>query len=130
MPFKVIVGEVIRKTAIIQLGSNFTLKVRIKRNVQQKLITDGIYGLVITYIVLIMIYLRKMRHPSYLGWYLWAMGMMLLIGNVGCFLICMISVNIFFRVRVRMEDYYLYEFFGDDYLMYRVKTRSGIPFVR
>lgn len=67
-----------------------------------------------------------MRHPSYLGWYIWAMGMHIMIANPLGLFISTFGIFFFFKRRIKVEDYYLYLFFGREYLEYRIKTKSGI----
>uniref|UniRef100_A0A0D3FZT7 Protein-S-isoprenylcysteine O-methyltransferase n=1 Tax=Oryza barthii TaxID=65489 RepID=A0A0D3FZT7_9ORYZ len=56
----VIIGEVIRKLAVVTAGRSFTHVIRIHYEDQHKLITHGVY--------------RLMRHPGYSGFLIWAVG--------------------------------------------------------
>lgn len=53
-------GEVLRKLAMYTAGRNFTHTVRSEKGPDQTLVVTGLYGLV--------------RHPSYMGWFYWAVG--------------------------------------------------------
>ncbi len=75
----VIVGETIRKAAILTAGHNFTHLVQLTRRSQHTLVTHGVY--------------RHIRHPAYLGWLLWCVGTQLLLRNPVC--------TIFFAAAVR-----------------------------
>jgi hypothetical protein len=65
-----VVGEVMRKAAIVTARHNFTHMVQLTRRARHVLVTHGIY--------------RHIRHPGYLGWLLWAVGTQLLLQNALC----------------------------------------------
>ncbi|KAH7830481.1 putative isoprenylcysteine carboxyl methyltransferase family protein [Monocercomonoides exilis] len=111
-----ILGEFIRKIAIITLGHNFTLRISVKQRSEHKLVTTGIF--------------KYVRHPSYAGWYIWAIGMQVMIGNPFCTIFAMIVLWRFFKIRIEFEDVYLYHFFKDEWVLYRFNTPSGILFVK
>ena len=58
--FICLVGELIRKLAMLHAGRNFNHLVQSHKSRDHKLVTTGIYGWA--------------RHPSYLGWFLWSLG--------------------------------------------------------
>ncbi|KAE9974128.1 hypothetical protein EG327_008882 [Venturia inaequalis] len=64
----VVVGQAFRSLAMVTAGTNFNHKVQRKRVVGHRLVTTGVYGL--------------LRHPSYFGFFWWAVGTQLLVGNV------------------------------------------------
>ena len=55
-----LVGELIRKLAMLHAGRNFNHLVQSHKSREHKLVTTGIYA--------------WSRHPSYLGWFLWSVG--------------------------------------------------------
>ncbi len=73
---------------------------------------------------------RLMRHPSYAGFYLWAVGCQLVLGNVVCALAFALILHRFFSERIRAEEAILQRFFPGDYERYRRECPSGIPLVR
>ena len=80
---------------------------------EPKLIRTGIYALV--------------RHPSYLGFFLWSLGLQLYLGNVFCFCAAVVIMQRFFSERVRVEEAELIRVFGGEYVEYRNSVCSGIP---
>ncbi|CAG0916933.1 unnamed protein product [Notodromas monacha] len=108
-------GETVRKLAIVTAGSNFNHIVQTDKKVGHELITSGIYGLC--------------RHPSYLGWYLWALGTQVVLMNPLCFLAYALISWRFFRSRIECEEVSLLYFFGRRYREYQNRVWSGIPYV-
>ena len=70
-----------------------------------------------------------MRHPSYFGWFYWAIGTQLMLCNPVCTVVYALAAWRFFSMRVPFEEYHLLLFFGRRYAQYREKTPIGIPFV-
>jgi protein-S-isoprenylcysteine O-methyltransferase len=68
----VVVGQVVRSTAMAQAGTNFNHTVQSKKNDGHELVTKGLY----TYF----------RHPSYFGFFWWGIGTQVMLGNTVCFL--------------------------------------------
>ena len=60
-----LVGEIIRKLAMLHAGRNFNHLVQSHKSREHKLVTTGIYA--------------WSRHPSYLGWFLWSVGTQVII---------------------------------------------------
>lgn len=58
--FLAIVGDTIRKSAMITAGHNFHHVIQTEPKPNGQLITSGIYGV--------------FRHPSYVGWFYWTIG--------------------------------------------------------
>ena len=111
-----VIGEVIRKLAMITAGSNFNHVVQVEKECNHKLITSGIYSL--------------FRHPSYVGWFLWSCGTQCLLQNPVCFVVYMIVTWKFFNHRIYYEEIYLLDFFQEKYVEYKQKVWSGIPFIK
>uniref|UniRef100_A0A914DDE0 Protein-S-isoprenylcysteine O-methyltransferase n=1 Tax=Acrobeloides nanus TaxID=290746 RepID=A0A914DDE0_9BILA len=55
-----ITGEIFRKLAMCHASTGFTHQIAVRRQKNHTLITWGVYGIV--------------RHPGYLGWFLWSIG--------------------------------------------------------
>lgn len=71
-----IVGEVLRKLAMYTARQSFSHIIDDKPNQNHRLITYGIYS--------------YYRHPSYVGWFLWAVGTQVLLANPISFIIYLI----------------------------------------
>ncbi|KAL2650613.1 hypothetical protein R1flu_018741 [Riccia fluitans] len=112
----VIVGELIRKLAILTAKQNFTHEITEDYSEDHHLVTHGIY--------------RYVRHPSYLGFFLFAVGTQVLLCNPIATVGYIIVLWRFFRDRIEYEEYFLVEFFGEKYEEYQKKVPSGIPFVK
>eukprot|EP00878_Enallax_costatus_P029049 GHUV01031432.1.p2 GENE.GHUV01031432.1~~GHUV01031432.1.p2 ORF type:complete len:148 (+),score=28.99 GHUV01031432.1:146-589(+) len=111
----VLAGEVIRKTAMVTAASSFTHDIARERRDKHVLVTTGIY--------------RYVRHPGYLGWFLWSIATQLLLVNPVCTVGFTYVSWRFFAERIPFEEYYLRSFFGRQYLQYAEATPSGIPFI-
>lgn len=112
----VIIGEIMRKLAIITAEHNFTHDIKLYHRENHCLITHGIY--------------RFVRHPSYLGFFLWSIGTQVLLCNPICTVGYIVVLWRFFARRIQFEEYYLYQFFGRQYEAYAERVPSGIPFVK
>ncbi|WIA21396.1 hypothetical protein OEZ85_000612 [Tetradesmus obliquus] len=110
-----VLGEVIRKLAMVTAASNFTHNIRRTRQQSHVLVTSGIYRLV--------------RHPGYMGWFIWSLATQLLLVNPICGLAYAYMSWRFFYERIQYEEWYLRKFFGQDYEHYAQATPSGIPFI-
>jgi len=64
-------GEVIRKSAMLTAGNNFTHLVRERKVEGHQLVTHGVFSIC--------------RHPSYMGWFLWSIGTQITLLNPICF---------------------------------------------
>lgn len=67
----ILVGQVVRSVAMAQAGTNFNHTPAKVRKEGHVLVTAGIYG--------------WLRHPSYFGFFWWALGTQILVGNKVCF---------------------------------------------
>ena len=133
--FLVTVGQGVRSIAMAQAGTNFNhTPAKIKKE-GHELVTTGVYS--------------WLRHPSYFGFFWWALGTQVLVGNKVCFIGYLFSLWNFFNRRIigmlRMhphsiaehlltpliaEERTLVDFFGKDYEAFRQRTGTGIPFIR
>lgn len=112
----VIIGQIMRSLAQFTAGSNFTHLVATERRNEHQLITNGIYS--------------YSRHPSYAGYFYWAIGTQILLGNPLCSIGYTIITWRFFNERIEYEEYFLRQFFKDKYNNYKQNTCVGIPFIK
>jgi protein-S-isoprenylcysteine O-methyltransferase len=85
----VLVGQVVRSTAMAQAGTNFNHQVQSKKNDGHELVTRGLYA--------------YFRHPSYFGFFWWGIGTQLMIGNTVCALGYAYVLWYFFKKRITRE---------------------------
>jgi protein-S-isoprenylcysteine O-methyltransferase len=111
----VAVGQSVRTAAMIQAGTSFNHVVQHRRDRRHTLVTSGVYAV--------------LRHPSYFGFWWWALGTQLVLGNGLCLAAYALVLWRFFFARVRHEEGLLVHFFGDEYVQYRRRTGTWIPFV-
>ncbi|KAJ0094987.1 hypothetical protein Patl1_16403 [Pistacia atlantica] len=111
----VIIGEIIRKLAIITAGQAFTHLIKIHREEHHKLVTHGVYSCV--------------RHPGYCGFLIWSVGTQIMLCNPISTIGFAIVVWKFFAERIPYEEYFLRQFFGPQYEEYAQRVPSGVPFV-
>ncbi|MHC2256337.1 protein-S-isoprenylcysteine O-methyltransferase [Bradyrhizobium embrapense] len=93
------------------LGRNWSLSLDVREN--HRLITDGIY--------------RKIRHPMYSAFWLWAVAQALLLPNLVAGLAGLIGFGTLFFGRVAREEQMMLETFGDEYREYMARTGRIIP---
>ncbi|BEI97654.1 hypothetical protein CcaverHIS631_0212430 [Cutaneotrichosporon cavernicola] len=110
-----LLGEVLRALAMVQAGHSFSHIVkRVKLN-DHVLITHGVYAYV--------------RHPSYVGFFYWAVGTQLLLCNIFSTLAFVVVLGRFFGSRIKDEEVWLRNFFGEAYTVYSNKVGSGLPWL-
>jgi len=109
-------GQAVRSAAMAQAGRSFNHMVQQRRAASHALVTDGIYA--------------RLRHPSYFGFFWWALGTQLVLGNPVCFCGYAAALWRFFAARIRHEEALLERFFGDDYVRYRQRVGTKLPFIR
>lgn len=109
-------GEILRKLAMFHAGSSFNHIVQVTRRSDHILVTSGVFAYA--------------RHPSYVGWYLWAVGCQVVLANPVCLIVFTVVVWKFFAERIYFEEWELLRFFGQDYLKYQRQVPVGIPFIR
>ncbi|KAF7491942.1 Protein-S-isoprenylcysteine O-methyltransferase [Sarcoptes scabiei] len=111
-----LLGDGVRKLAMITAGQNFNHHVQTDHKPSHHLVTDGIYSIV--------------RHPSYAGWFYWCIGAQILLNNPIGFVLSTIIAWLFFNERIRFEEITLVKFFGRNYIDYKQKVHlSGIPWI-
>ena len=109
------VGQFIRTAAMLQAGSSFNHIVQTRLGDGHDLVTTGIYGVI--------------RHPAYFAFFWWGLGTQLVLGNPICFVAYAVVLWRFFSVRIREEETYLVNKYKEDYLEYRKRVPTRIPFV-
>lgn len=112
----IFIGLYIRFTAIITAGKSFTHLIATKQRTEHKLITHGIY--------------RYIRHPSYLGFFVFAVGTQLMLQNIISLVGFVVVLFYFFKDRIEYEEEFLIKFFGQEYIDYKSKTKTWIPFIK
>ncbi|XP_064154019.1 protein-S-isoprenylcysteine O-methyltransferase isoform X1 [Anguilla rostrata] len=112
----VLFGEGLRKSAMLTAGSNFNHIVQNEKAQSHVLVTSGVYSCC--------------RHPSYVGWFCWSVGTQVMLCNPVCVLAYALASWRFFRDRIEEEEISLIHFFGDEYVEYKRKVRSGLPFIQ
>ncbi len=108
-------GQLIRSTAMIQAGESFNHVVQHRRRDGHTLVTTGIYA--------------TLRHPSYFGFFWWGIGTQLVLGNAVCLVAYTVVLWRFFSSRIRGEEASLAHFFGDEFVDYKKKVPTMIPFI-
>nr|GEX49861.1 elongation factor 2-like [Tanacetum cinerariifolium] len=114
--FMVIVGEIIRKLAIITAGRAFTHLIQRHHDEYHNLVTHGVYKIV--------------RHPGYTAFFIWSVGTQIMLCNPLSTIAYTLVVWNFFHRRIPYEEYFLRQFFGSEYKEYAKVVSSGIPFVK
>ena len=109
------VGLFFRFSAMIHAGVSFSHRIAEYKKTEHKLVTDGVY--------------KYVRHPSYLGYYLFAIGTQIYLSNIVSPILFAVVLWLFFNDRIPYEENLLIEFFGNDYIVYREKTRTWLPFI-
>lgn len=106
-------GEFIRKMAMFTAGKNFSHSISSKKSQEHELVSHGVYGI--------------MRHPSYAGWFYWAVGTQILLQNPICTIIFAVISLDFFKGRILYEEATLIDFFGREYKEYRKRVGLWMP---
>lgn len=109
----VVLGQVLRSAAMIHAATNFSHQVAHRKAESHQLVTDGIYAWI--------------RHPSYAGFFYWALGTQLVLQNPISFLGFCAVLWRFFSSRIKYEEAALIRFFGQDYVRYRARVGTMIP---
>ena len=109
----VAVGLLIRIYSIWTLKQYFTYSVAKVEN--HKIIETGVY--------------KFIRHPGYLGQLLIFLGISLSMSNWLSVLVMMIPVTFGYLYRIKVEEKFMIEQFGEDYLCYQERTKRLIPMI-
>ena len=70
---------------------------------------------------------RRIRHPMYASFWLWALAQALLLPNAMAAFSGLLAIAILFFTRIDFEERMLTEAFGDDYRAYMRETKRIIP---
>ncbi|CAM1505457.1 Fc.00g110940.m01.CDS01 [Cosmosporella sp. VM-42] len=111
----VFIGQIVRSAAMFHAGASFNHQIQTRKADSHQLVTSGIYSI--------------FRHPSYFGFFYWGLGTQLVLGNVVCFVGYTTVLWMFFSRRIRVEERKLVEFFKDDYVQYRKRVGTKMPFI-
>jgi len=109
----ILVGLVIRWTAILTLRKYFTVNVVIQSG--HLIIKDGIY--------------RFVRHPSYSGAIISFCGLGLAFYNWISIIILVVPITIAFLKRIQIEEQALASAFGEEYVNYRKRSWVLFPWL-
>jgi protein-S-isoprenylcysteine O-methyltransferase Ste14 len=104
-------GTIFRVWCIRTLGRFFTTTVKTQE--KQKIITNGAYKVV--------------RHPSYSGAYIAALGSSLFLHAWTALILTILVLFIAYYFRIKAEEETLVRAFGEEYRVYRVRTKKLIP---
>lgn len=109
----------LRILSMVTAGDNFSHRVMTSKesqNPQHHLVTTGLYA--------------YLRHPSYFGWFYWAVCSQVFLRNVCCSVGFFLFSVKFFSNRIVFEEGFLMKIYGKEYETYAEATPIGIPFVR
>lgn len=104
-------GIGLRHLSIKHLGQSFSHYITDQK---QPLVTSGVYAYI--------------RHPSYLGFYLYVLGIQMYLNNVIMTVMSVVILTAFFRKRIRFEEYQLSRL-HHEYRDYVNRVGVYIPFV-
>ena len=104
------IGMIIEIIGILELGLNFRIELPKEKT---ELMTSGIY--------------RLMRNPIAFSLYLSLFGIFLISSNVFTLVILILNI-ITFNAKVKCEENYLQEQFGEIYIEYKKKVGRYLPF--
>ncbi len=108
-------GQLIRSLGIFTCGQHFHHHIQSQKPQHHSLVTHGIY--------------RILRHPSYTGFYYWAIGLQLMMLNPVCVIAFARELYLFFSERIEYEEACLVQFYGEAYVRYRKSTSTLIPWI-
>ena len=108
-------GQGLRTASMWHAGSNFAHLIEDEARPDHELVTTGVYAF--------------SRHPSYLGWFWWTVGMAVLLGNPVTAVGFVLASWYFFKDRIEYEEHTLVDMFGDKYIEYRKRVPVRIPFI-
>lgn len=109
-----VAAQLLRSTAMITCGLNFTHQISYAKQQSHTLVTTGIY--------------RILRHPSYTAFFYWACSLQILLLNPVSFIVYVALLKEFFSDRIASEEEILCDFF-DEYEEYRKRTFVLIPLI-
>jgi len=107
------IGLAIRIQSMLTLKQYFTYSVAKVEN--HKIIETGLY--------------KFIRHPGYLGQLIIFIGISTSISNWLSILVMMIPVTLGYLYRIKVEERFMIEQLGEDYLNYQKRTKRLIPMI-
>lgn len=107
-------GILLRSMSMITAAASFSHNIKDTLDNGHELVKEGVYGLC--------------RHPSYLGFFAFAIGGQVVLGNFFSMVLFFIILQKFFRERVIIEEAILIKRYPIEYPEYKKKTWSGIVF--
>lgn len=110
-----VLGQYIRTVAMYTAAQSFSHILKRRKEKDHILVTTGLYS--------------KFRHPSYFGFFWWALGLQMVLLNPISFLLFALVLWRFFSKRIKVEEEYLVSFFGNNYIQYRNTVGVWIPFI-
>ncbi|KAI7888217.1 farnesyl cysteine-carboxyl methyltransferase, mediates the carboxyl methylation step during C-termin [Mucor mucedo] len=110
-----VVGQACRTIAMFSARHNFSHHIADYKERDHVLVQHGIYSL--------------MRHPSYFGFYWWAIGVQVLLMNPLCLILFVYWLHQFFSERIAYEEHTLHRFFGQAWVDYKARTPTLMPFI-
>ena len=113
--FLLIAAQSLRLSGVITAASNFQHQIAEFKKKDHKLVTTGIY--------------KVFRHPAYTGYFYWGIGTQILLLNPISTLGFALALHSFFKHRIPYEEELLIEFFGQEYIDYKSRTKIWIPFL-
>lgn len=110
----VIGGLYMRHLAMKQCSDSFNHYIATVRKPHHKLVTSGVYSI--------------LRHPSYLGFWLYAIGTQLLLNTYINLVLDILILHYFFTKRIAYEEWMLVnKFYGQEYIEYQNRVGVYIP---
>jgi len=109
----IVIGLIIRIHSILTLKQYFTYSVA--KVEKHKIIETGLY--------------KFIRHPGYLGQLIIFIGISTSISNWLSILVMMIPVTLGYLYRIKVEERFMLEQLGEDYLNYQERTKRLIPMI-
>lgn len=106
-------GIILRSMAMHTCGESFAHIIETERTPRSQLVTQGVYS--------------WSRHPSYLGFWCFAVGTLLALGSLLSVLAAVAALAFFFRIRIRYEEHFLRKMYGTAYLEYQARVGIYIP---
>jgi protein-S-isoprenylcysteine O-methyltransferase Ste14 len=108
-----VIGLMIRIHSLLTLKQYFTYSVA--QTEDHKLIETGLYKII--------------RHPGYLGQLMIFAGLSISLSNWLSVLLMMIPVSIGYLYRIKVEERFMIEQMGENYLNYQKRTKRLIPMI-
>jgi protein-S-isoprenylcysteine O-methyltransferase Ste14 len=109
----IVIGLMIRIHSMLTLKQFFTYSIAKVEN--HKIIETGLY--------------KFIRHPGYLGQLIIFFGISTSISNWLSILVMMIPITVGYIYRIKMEESFMIEQMGEDYLNYQERTKRIIPLI-